>query len=53
MTGWISCQYVTHSDAKAMIVIMGVMDSTERHKEILTSCHYIKTNVKNAHMLTL
>lgn len=40
-----------HSDAKAMTVIMGMMDSIERHKEILTNFHYIKTNMKTAHML--
>lgn len=49
MTAWINCRYVTHSDAKAM---MGMMDSTDRHKEILMSFHYTKTNVKNAHMMT-
>lgn len=53
MTAWVNCRYVMHSDAKAMRVIMGTVDSTERHKEILTSFHDIKTNVKNAHILTL
>lgn len=48
LTAWINYQYVIHSYAKAMLLIMGMMDFRQMHKEALitTSFYDFRINVK-------